>query len=189
MQITHKGWNQNIILFLAGQTISLFGSYLVQYAIMWHITLSTKSGIMMTLAIICGFLPTFFISPFAGVWADRFNRKNLIILADSFIAIATLILAILFLMGYDELWLLFVVMAIRAFGSGVQLPTIGAFLPQMVSGDMLTKVNATMTSIESLVSLVSPMASGAPHHGYHRNYIFHRCCYRRHCNFYTAGVS
>jgi DHA3 family macrolide efflux protein-like MFS transporter len=161
VQITHKGWNQNIILFLAGQTISLFGSYLVQYAIMWHITLSTKSGIMMTLAIICGFLPTFFISPFAGVWADRFNRKNLIILADSFIAIATLILAILFLMGYDELWLLFVVMAIRAFGSGVQLPTIGAFLPQMVSGDMLTKVNATMTSIESLVSLVSPMASGA----------------------------
>lgn len=154
-------WNRNIILFLASQTISLFGSFLVQYAIIWHITLRTQSGVMMTIAIICGFLPTFFISPFGGVWADRFNRKNLIILSDSFIAIATLVLAILFLMGYDALWLLFVVMAIRAFGAGIQQPAIGAFLPQMVSGDMLTKVNATMTSIQSLVSLVSPIASGA----------------------------
>lgn len=156
----NEKWNRNIVLFLASQTISLFGSYLVQYAIMWHITLKTQSGIMMTIAIICGFLPTFFVSPFGGVWADRLNRKNLIILSDSFIAIATLVLAVLFLMGYDALWLLFVVMAIRALGAGIQQPAIGALLPQMVSGEMLTKVNATMTSILSLVSLVSPMASG-----------------------------
>src|SRR5690554_4174095 len=102
MKSIHKGvranmntnWKKNIILFLTSQTISLFGTSLVQYAIMWHITLTTQSGVMMTIAIICGFLPTFFLSPFAGVWADRFNRKLLIILSDSMIALTTLVLAI-----------------------------------------------------------------------------------------------
>lgn len=73
-----KNWKRDVILFLVGQTISLFGSSLVQYAIMWHITLETQSGTMMTIFIICGFLPTFFLSPFAGVWADRYNRKKLL---------------------------------------------------------------------------------------------------------------
>ena len=59
----NKSWYKNIILFLASQNISLFGSMLVQYAITWYITLETKSGIMLTISIICGFLPTFFYSP------------------------------------------------------------------------------------------------------------------------------
>lgn len=156
-----KDWKKNIILFLASQTISLFGSSLVQYAIMWHITLKTQSGVMMTIAIICGFLPMFFLSPFAGVWADRYNRKILIIISDSMIAITTFILAILFLMGYEMLWLLFMMSAVRAIGTAVQMPAVGAFLPQIVPGDKLTKVNATNGSIQSLVMLVSPMLSGA----------------------------
>jgi DHA3 family macrolide efflux protein-like MFS transporter len=56
----NKHWKKNIVLFLASQTISLFGTSLVQYAIMWYITLHTRSGLMMTVSIICGFLPTFF---------------------------------------------------------------------------------------------------------------------------------
>ena len=157
----NKEWKKNIILFLASQTISLFGSSLVQYAIMWHITLTTQSGVMMTVAIICGFLPTLFLSPFAGVWADRYNRKILILLSDSLIALATLVLAILFILGYDSLWLLFVMSAIRALGAAIQLPAVGAFLPQIVPEDKLTKVNATNGSIQALVMLVSPMLSGA----------------------------
>lgn len=160
-QSINTDWKKNIILFLASQTISLFGSSLVQYAIMWHITLKTQSGVMMTIAIICGFLPTFFLSPFAGVWADRYNRKILIILADSMIAFSTLLLAILFLAGYGRLWLLFVMSGIRALGTAVQMPAVGAFLPQIVPVDKLTKVNATNGSIQSLVMLVSPMLSGA----------------------------
>ncbi len=82
-------WKKKIILFLTSQTLSLFGSSLVQYAISWYITLKTQSGVMMTISIICGFLPIFFLSPFAGVWADRYNRKTLIMLADAMIAVAT----------------------------------------------------------------------------------------------------
>lgn len=154
-------WHKNIILFLGSQTLSLLGSSLVQYAIMWHITLTTQSGVMMTISIVCGFLPTFFLSPIAGVWADRYNRKMLIILSDSLIAISTLILAILFLIGYDAIWLLFVMSAVRAIGTGIQGPAVGAILPQIVPEDKLTKVNGTNGSIQALVMLVSPMVSGA----------------------------
>ncbi|NLJ76368.1 MAG: MFS transporter [Peptococcaceae bacterium] len=157
----YANWKRNITLFLLSQTISLFGSSLVQYAIMWHITLITQSGVMMTIAIICGFLPTFFLSPFAGVWADRYSRKVMIMLSDSMIAAATLILAVLFFIGYDMLWLFFIILAIRALGAAVQAPAVGAFIPQLVPEEKLTKVNATNGSIQSLVALISPMLSGA----------------------------
>lgn len=156
-----RNWKGRLILFLTSQTISLFGSALVQYAITWYITLKSQSGAMMTISIICGFLPTLFISPFAGVWADRYSRKLLIILADSMIAIATLILAILFFMGYEAMWLLFLASVIRSIGAGIQSPAVGAFIPQLVPEDKLTKVNATNGTIQSVVMLISPMASGA----------------------------
>jgi DHA3 family macrolide efflux protein-like MFS transporter len=158
---TMENWKRNIILFLGSQTISLFGSSLVQYAIMWHITLKTQSGVMMTIYILCGFLPTFLLSPFAGVWADRYNRKILIVLSDSLIALATLILAILFFLGYDHFWLLFVISAVRALGAGVQTPAVGAILPQLVPEDKLTKVSGTNGSIQALIMLLAPITSGA----------------------------
>lgn len=154
-------WKKDITLFLSGQTLSLFGSSLVQYAILWHITLSTKSGLMMTISIICGFLPAFVLSPFAGVWADRFNRKKLIIVADSFIAVSTLVLAILFLLGYGSIGLLFVVSAMRGIGSGIQTPAIGAFIPQLVPEGQLMRINGINGSIQAMVMLISPMLSGA----------------------------
>lgn len=153
-------WKKRITLFLTSQTISLFGSALVQYAIMWYITLETQSGVMMTISIICGFLPTFFLAPFAGVWADRYNRKLLIILSDSMIALTTLVMAVLFYLGYDALWLLFAMSAVRALGTAVQTPTVGAFLPQLVPEDKLMKVNGINGSIQALIMLLAPIASG-----------------------------
>ena len=158
--IKTENWKKNINLFLSSQTISLFGSSLVQYAIMWYITLETKSGVMMTISILCGFLPTFILSPFAGVWADRYYRKKLIILADSLVAASTLVLAIVFLNGYNEIWLLFVVSAVRAVGTGIQTPAVGAVFPQIVPADKLTRVNGINASLQSLTMLISPMISG-----------------------------
>lgn len=154
-------WFKNIVLFLGSQTISLFGSSLVQYAMLWHITLSTQSGLMMTLFILCGFIPTFLLSPVAGVWADRYNRKILIAAADGMIAVATLILAILFSLGYDSVWLFFIMAAIRAFGTGIQTPAVGAILPQIVPTEKLTKVNGINGSIQAVIMFVSPMVSAA----------------------------
>jgi DHA3 family macrolide efflux protein-like MFS transporter len=115
---------------------------------------------MMTLAIVCGFLPAFIVSPFAGVWADRYNRKTLIILSDASIAVATLILAILFFLGYNPLWVLFLVLGIRSIGAGVHTPAVGAFIPQLVSQDKLMKINAANGSVQSLMMLIAPMISG-----------------------------
>lgn len=154
-------WKQNTVLFLASQNISLFGSMLVQYAILWHITLTTQSGVMMTISIICGFIPTLLVSPFAGVWADRFNRKRLIIFADALIALVTLGMGISFYLGEEALWQLFVVMALRSFGNGIQNPAVSALLPQIVPIEHLTKVNGIQGSIQSLVQIVTPMLSGA----------------------------
>jgi len=155
-----NNWYKKIALFLSSQAISLFGSSLVQYAIMWYITLNTQSGVMMTVSVICGFLPTLFLSPFAGVWADRYNRKALVILSDLMIATVTLILAVLFLLGYRMMWLLFIISTVRALGAAVQMPAVNAIIPQLVPADKLTKVNAINGSIQSLVTLISPMISG-----------------------------
>jgi DHA3 family macrolide efflux protein-like MFS transporter len=154
-------WKRNTTLFLAGQALSLFGSALVQYAIMWEITLRMQSGSAMTLYVVVGILPIFFVAPFGGVWADRFNRKHLINLADGGIALATLVVAIAYLSGYKEIWLLFVCAAFRAFGQGVHSPAESAFIPQITPTEHLNKINGINGSIQSFAMIVSPMASGA----------------------------
>lgn len=161
-QTTQTGnWKKNTILFLLSQLVSLFGSSLVQYAIIWHITLSTQSGVMMTISTLCGFLPQVLISIFAGVWADRYNKKTLIAVSDSCIAISTLVVAILFLTGIDNIWLLFVALAIRSFGAGVQTPAVNALIPSIVPENQLMRVNGINTTIQSIMLIVSPAVSGA----------------------------
>lgn len=154
-------WKKNIMIFLGCQMISIFGSSLVQYAITWHITLTTKSGLYTTLAIVFGFLPTFLLSPLAGVWADRYNRKMLIIISDGAIAVATLVLAVIFISGNGNIWFLLGALAIRAFGGAVQQPCINAMLPDVVPTEQLNRINGLYGTLNSVVGLVSPMVSGA----------------------------
>ena len=161
MAIANPHWKRDFGLFLSSQTVSLLGSSLVQYAILWYITLETNSGLMMALSIVFGFVPTFFLSPFAGVWADRYNRKWLIILADLSIAAATVVLIVLFLLGYKAIWMLFVVSAVRSLGTAVQSPAVSAFLPQIVPDNQLMRANGMVASVQSALMLVSPMVSGA----------------------------
>jgi MFS transporter, DHA3 family, macrolide efflux protein len=153
------GWKKRVAIFLTGQTISTFGSFLVQYAILWHLTLTTKSGGVLALAAIFGFLPQAIVSIFAGVWADRVNRKTMIIIADSMIALTTLGLALLMLSGVDDLWLIFAVMAARSIGAGFQMPAISALIPQIVPSDQLMRVNGINSSIQSSLSLLAPVAA------------------------------
>lgn len=154
-------WIRNVVLFLVSQTVSLFGSALVQYAIFWHVTLATESGLMMTIYITCGFVPTFFLSPLAGVWADRYDRRMLIAWSDALIAAATLLLAVLLHQGYDAIWLYFAMSAVRAVGTGIRTPAVSAILPQMVPEEHLTRVNGINSSIQAVVNLLSPMISAA----------------------------
>ena len=157
--INQPKWVKQAAYFLGSQALTLLGSSLVQYAMMWHITLDTESGFMMTLYIICGFVPMFIVSPFAGVWADRYDRKWLIMLSDGGIAFATFILAILYYMGYGSNTLILVMAVVRAIGGGVQSPAISAILPQIVPKEALTKVNGANASLQAVIMFISPMLS------------------------------
>jgi len=153
-------WKRTAALFLGSQALSLLGSSLVQYALLWHVTLQTKSGVMMTLYIVAGFVPMFFLSPFAGVWADRYDRRKLIIFADAVIALVTLGLAIVFSVHGPELWLVFVAAAIRSMGTAVQQPAVNALLPQLVPEDQLMRVNGIQGTLQSANMLGAPALAG-----------------------------
>lgn len=155
-----KDWQKKTVLFLSSQSLSLFGSMLVQYAIIWHITLVTQSGAALTISTIAGFLPQIVISLFAGVWADRYPRKLLIISADALTAVSTLVLAVFFFIGYQELWLIYLVSAIRSVGAGIQSPAVNALLPQIVPPGKLLKVNSINGTIQPFIMIVTPVLSG-----------------------------
>ena len=154
-------WRRNATLFLAGQTVSLFGSMVVQYAVMWYVTLQTGSGLAVALYAVAAFLPQGVISIFGGTFADRVNRRLLVIAADSATAIATLGLAILMMQGVTALWVILVAVAIRSVGAGFQQPTVQAMIPQIVPGDELMRINGVFQTIQSGLALVAPAAAGA----------------------------
>ncbi|NLP83955.1 MFS transporter [Microbacterium sp. CFH 90308] len=153
-------WLRNVVLFLGGQTVTLFGSMLVQYAVFWYLTITYQSGLVMTLAAVFGFLPQAIVSIFGGVWADRHNRKYLIMGADAAIAVTTLALALIMMTGYDAVWLIFATMAIRSAGAGIQMPAVSALLPQIVPTRNLIRVNGINGSIQSAMMLLAPAAAG-----------------------------
>jgi DHA3 family macrolide efflux protein-like MFS transporter len=154
-------WKRNASLYIIGQFVSMFGSMIVQHAITWQITLETKSGVIMTLFTCAALLPMTLISPFAGVWADRYNRKHLIIVSDGCIALITLGLAVAYNLGYQNIWLMFIVVIARSFGQGIQQPAVSAMIPQIVPAESLQRFNGIQSSIQSLNMFVAPMAAGA----------------------------
>lgn len=155
------GWVRRVALFLGGQTVSLFGSSLVQYAVMWYLTLTTKSGAVLMLYALFGMVPQAVVSLFGGALADRVNRKILIIVSDGSIAATTAVLAIIMGTGRIDLWLIYAALAIRSIGAGFQTPAVAAVLPQLVPGDKLLRINGVNTTIQSAMSLLAPAAAGA----------------------------
>jgi DHA3 family macrolide efflux protein-like MFS transporter len=155
-----KNWKNEIARFMISQTVSLLGSMVVMYAIMWYVTLSTQSGIMMTIYVLTTFIPSILISPFAGVWADRLNRKKLMIIADLSIAAVTLLISVLFFMGIRDIWIIFVVSIVRAFGQAVHQPAVSAVYPQIVPPEYLVKVQGIAQGIQSSSMIIMPLLAG-----------------------------
>ncbi len=159
-QLSRTQIRKRIALFLASQNISLFGSSVVAYAIIWYITITTSSGTWMMLSTVASMLPQVLVSLFGGVLADRYSRKYLIMISDGCIALATLALAVLFLLGYGRLELLLVALAIRSVGAGVQTPAVGAIFPQLVPAEDLTRVQGINQTINSVLLLLAPAVGG-----------------------------
>jgi len=157
-------WKKKTVTFLISQGVTLFGSSLVQFAIVWYVTLKTSSGAWVSALTICSFVPQFMISFFSGVWADRYPRKLLIILADCVIAAATLALALLMpFIGEDTKLFaaLLIASVIRSLGAGVQTPAVGAMIPQLVPEEHLMRFNGINATLQSVVQFAAPAAAGA----------------------------
>ncbi|GAB4085164.1 MFS transporter [Myceligenerans cantabricum] len=155
------GWKKNVTLFLVGQTVSLLGSMIVMFAVMWHLTIETRSGSVLMLSIVFGMLPQAFVSIFGGVWADRHHRKLLIMGSDLVIALATLALALLMLSGVDSLWVIYAALAVRSVFAGIQTPAVSAMIPQITPPGQLMRVNGMFQSVQSGMMLVAPAAAAA----------------------------
>ncbi|QJU55815.1 MFS transporter [Herbiconiux sp. KACC 21604] len=154
-------WKRNVALFLSGQTISLFGSMVVQYAVMWWVTFETQSGLAIALYAVAAFLPQGIVSIFGGVLADRMNRKVLVMVADGTIAAVTLALAFFMLNGISDLWIILLAVAVRSVGAGVQTPAVQAMIPQIAPPDQLMRVNGFFQTVQSAMALLAPAAAGA----------------------------
>lgn len=156
-------WKKKAVAFITSQAVSLFGSSIVQMAIVWYVTMQTSSGIWLTILTLSSFLPQMIISPFAGVWADRYNKKKIIILADVLIATSTLILAIFLQinnLANTSLIAIVVVSIIRSIGTGIQTPTVNSMIPLLVPEDKLMKSNGVNSSIQSVIQFASPLVAG-----------------------------
>ena len=160
---TQDRWKIRAILFFISQSITLFGSTLVQMAIVWYVTLNTSSGVWVAAFSVCSYLPEFIISFLGGVWADRYHRKKLIIGADFTIAMVTL--ATMLLMPYISnqtilLWALLIMSILRSLGAGIQTPAVNAVIPQLVPADQLMRFNGINATMQSIVRFAAPAAAG-----------------------------
>lgn len=162
MHTTQDKWKSRAILFLTSQSITLFGSTLVQMAIVWYVTLITSSGVWVAAFSVCSYLPEFLISFFGGVWADRYHRKKLIIGADFVIAMVTLSMMLLMPYIADQLflWALLLMSVLRSLGAGVQTPAVNAVIPQLVPADQLMRFNGINATMQSVVRFAAPAAAG-----------------------------
>lgn len=152
------------MIFLASQTVTLFGSTLVQMAIVWYVTLNTGEGAWIAAFTVASYLPQFLISFLGGVWADRYSKKALIIGADAGIAVITLAMWLrLPYLGNEHLMLplLLVMSALRSVGAGIQTPAVNAVLPQLVAQDDLMRYNGINATMQSVVQFAAPAAAGA----------------------------
>ena len=99
-----KNWAPHFFTIWTGQAFSLFGSSLVQFALVWWLTKQTGSATVLATATLVALLPQIVLGPLAGALVDRWNRRIIMIVADTSIALATLLLIYLFATDLVQVW-------------------------------------------------------------------------------------
>lgn len=138
------------------QACSLVGSALVQFALVWWLTIETGSATVLAFAIMMAMLPQIVIGPFAGVLVDRWNRRHVMIFADAGIALATVVLIVLFAAGIIEVWHIYVVMFVRSAGGAFHWPAMTASTSLMVPKRHLARVGGLNEAVQGAVSIAAP---------------------------------
>jgi len=151
-----QNWAARFFTVWTGQAFSLFGSALVQFALIWWLTQKSGSATVLAIATLVGMLPQIVLGPFAGALVDRWNRRVIMIVADSAIALSTLLLAYLFATDVVQIWHVYVIMAFRSLGGAFHFPAMSASTPLMVPEEHLTRVNGLNQTLQGINGLIAP---------------------------------
>ncbi len=152
-----KNWRARFFTVWIGQAFSLFGSSLVDFALIWWLTEKTGSETILALSTLATLVPTMLLGPFAGSLIDRFDRRKVLIGADGGIALVTLLLLISFLTGIQQIWMIFVILFLRALGSAFHRPAMMASTALMVPEDQLTRIGGMNRVLQGGMQIVAPV--------------------------------
>lgn len=147
---------QAYIYILLSQYVSLLGSQIVSFAVIWYLTIESESALILSVSSIASIVPMILVGPIAGVLADRMNKNVLLIVTDLIQALATLVLIILFNAGIATLWHIIVLMAVRGACQGFQNPVSSVVAPLMVPEDKIKAFNSVQQIFNSLLNIAAP---------------------------------
>ena len=139
-----------------GQTLSWIGSSVAQFGLVWWITEKTGSATVLAVATMLSMLPGILLGPIIGALIDRWNRRLVMLLADGFIAFASLWLAYLFWQESLEIWQFYLVLVIRAIGQTFHWPANQASVSLMVPKEHLPRIGGLNQTIGGAVNIISP---------------------------------
>lgn len=156
MAFSSRGWKAPFFTVWAGQAVSLLGSRLVQFALVWWLTESTQSATVLATATLVALLPGVFVAPFAGALIDRWNRRAVMIVGDGLVALSTVVLAVLFALGAADVWHVYVVMFFRALVGVFHWSAMQASTALMVPEEQLSRVAGLNQTLYGGMSIVAP---------------------------------
>ena len=157
MEVDNRKWMVPFFTIWTGQQLSIVGSRAAQFALVWWLTLETGSATVLATASLVALAPQILLGPFVGALVDRWNRRVVMIVADSFIALVGLWLAFLFWSGTMEVWHIYIVMVARSFGETFHWPAMAASTTLMVPEKHYTRISGLNQTIHGLLNLI-----GAP---------------------------
>ena len=139
-----------------GQAFSLLGSNLVQFALVWWLTVSTGSATVLATATMVAILPGVIIGPFAGALVDRWKRRWVMVVADAVIALTTLWAVFMASSGQLQPWHVYVIMFIRATAGSFHWPAMQASTTLMVPERLLSRVAGLNQTLYGLMQIAAP---------------------------------
>ncbi len=143
-------WRLRFWTVFSGQALSLVGSALTQFVLLWWITDTTGSLSALATAGTAALLPQALLSPIGGILADRYSRRLLMIAADAVSAMCMLVLIGLFLTDSVGLWHAYAMMAVRSAMQAFQSPAAAASVVMLVPGSFLVRASGLNQSLQSL---------------------------------------
>lgn len=155
-KINMQNWKSRFFTLWSGQAVSMFGSSLVGFALIWWLTTTTGSATVLATASLAGLLPQALLSPIAGVLVDRNNRRRIMFLSDTTVMLCTLVLTYLFSVGAAEIWHVYLILFIRSAGGAFQFPAMQASTSLMVPQEHLTRVSGLNQMLQGLNQIVAP---------------------------------